>query len=84
MHGQDSPTDDHDNHDGPLAALGAAIRSVRPGQAITVGELAEAVGLTREQLLDLEAGRLDPTYERLVSIADQLGVRLSALLALER
>jgi transcriptional regulator with XRE-family HTH domain len=60
-----------------LALLGRAIQLEREEHGMTPAELAAAAGVKRRRLAALEAGRHDPTYDLLVSLAQGLGVRLS-------
>jgi transcriptional regulator with XRE-family HTH domain len=49
---------------------------------MTVDELAQATSTSRQRIDALETGRLDPTYELLLALADGLGTRPSAVVAL--
>lgn len=61
-----------------LVLLGQAIRQVREQRGLSTGELAASLGIERERLDALEAGRLDPAYDLLLALAEGLGVRPSA------
>ncbi len=61
-----------------LSALGLAIAEIRERGRVSAEQLAAAVGAEPAQILALEAGRLDPTYELLLALGDGLGVRASA------
>jgi transcriptional regulator with XRE-family HTH domain len=65
-----------------LAALGRAVRLMREQRGMSAEDLAEATGIGRQRIDALEAGRLDPTYELLLSLAQALGTRPSVLVAL--
>ena len=65
-----------------LLTLGRAIKLVRDQRGMSADELATSSGILRERIDALEAGRLDPTYELLVKIADGLGTQPSTLVTL--
>jgi len=65
-----------------LSRLGRAVRQTREQRGISPGELADAAGTTRQSIHELEAGRLDPTYELLLAVAEGLQAQPSALVAL--
>lgn len=65
-----------------LLILGRAVKLLREQRGISVDELADASGITRERIGALEAGQLDPTYELLLEIAGGLGAQPSALVIL--
>jgi transcriptional regulator with XRE-family HTH domain len=71
-----------DNKDPSLLALGSAVRHMREQKGISAEQLAQASGVSREHVDALEAGRLDPTYELLLEIADSLKEQPSALVIL--
>lgn len=62
-----------------LVALGQAVRRLRQQRSMSANELADASGIERLRIGTLEAGRLDPTYELLIALAEGLGVQPSAL-----
>jgi transcriptional regulator with XRE-family HTH domain len=62
-----------------LAAFGQVIRRVREERGMSTDKLAAVAGVEREQLDELEAGRLDPTYDMMLALAKGLGVGLSVL-----
>ncbi len=66
-------------HEQDLLALGQAVRWLRQQRCMGTEELAEAAGVKRQCISTLEAGRLDPTYDLLLAIAEGLGIGLSAL-----
>ncbi len=68
--------------DADLLVLGRAVRRMREQQGMSADELAGATGMGRERVDALESGRLDPTYELLLALADGLGTQPSALVIL--
>jgi transcriptional regulator with XRE-family HTH domain len=68
--------------DADLLVLGRAIRGMREQQDMSADELAVATGMNRRRIDALETGRLDPTYELLLALADGLGIQPSALVTL--
>jgi transcriptional regulator with XRE-family HTH domain len=69
----------HRDDEQELVLLGRAIRQLREQRGVSASELAAASGFERQQISAVEAGRLDPTYDLLIALADGLGVALSAL-----
>jgi transcriptional regulator with XRE-family HTH domain len=67
------------NQPAELLRLGGTVRRVREQQQLSIAELAIRTGVDTHRIKDLEAGRLDPTYDVLIALADGLGVWLSAL-----
>jgi transcriptional regulator with XRE-family HTH domain len=65
-----------------LSVLGRAIRLTREQRNLSTDELARAIAIPRENIEALESGRLDPTYELLVAIAEGLGTQPSTLVVL--
>jgi transcriptional regulator with XRE-family HTH domain len=63
-----------------LLVLGLAIGQLREQLGLSTSEVAAATGIERTRLQALEAGRLDPHYELLLTLADGLGVSPSALI----
>ena len=61
-----------------LLVLGRAIREIREQRDVTAEHLAAATDVELDQIEALEAGRVDPTYELLLALAEGLGVRASA------
>ncbi len=59
--------------------VGGKIRTYRKLRGITTGNLAEAVGFSREQLTRVEVGQLGTPFTRLAQIAGLLGVRVGDL-----
>lgn len=64
---------------GDLLVLGEAFGQVRAERGLSTGELAAATGIARTRIEALEAGRLNPDYELLLTLARALGVMPSAL-----
>lgn len=67
---------------GPDAALGAAVAQLRERAGIDRVGLAERAELEEQQVAEIEAGRLEPTWGDLRRIAYALEVPLSELLSL--
>jgi transcriptional regulator with XRE-family HTH domain len=61
-----------------LLVLGRAIGQIREERDVTVEDLAAASDVELAQIRALEAGRVDPTYELLLVLAEALGIRASA------
>jgi transcriptional regulator with XRE-family HTH domain len=59
------------------ASLGAAIRHYRKGAGLTQAQLAEALGLQRSYLSELEQGKETEQLTRVLRILRQLGVRMT-------
>lgn len=55
------------------------LRQLREAVPMTVQELAEAAGLSRQAVYDLEAGKRDPALSTLRVLAVALGVDLNTL-----
>jgi transcriptional regulator with XRE-family HTH domain len=62
-----------------LARFGETFRQVREQQRVSIAELAARTGIDAQRISDLEAGRLDPTYDVLIALACAMGVRVSVL-----
>src|SRR5277367_3057481 len=60
-----------------LLVLGRAIGQIREELDVTAEDLAAASDVELAQIRALEAGRVDPTYELLLALAEALGVRAS-------
>ncbi len=73
---------DSGHQDADLLVLGQAIRRMREQRDMSAGELADASTIDRERIDALETGRLDPTYELLLAVAEGLGTQPSALVTL--
>lgn len=70
------------HRDADLLILGRAVRRMREQSGMSADELADATGMSRQRVDALEAGRLDPTYELLLALAEGLGIQPSALVSL--
>jgi transcriptional regulator with XRE-family HTH domain len=70
------------HRDADLPVLGRAIRQMREQRGMSADELAGATSIGRERVDALETGRLDPTYELLLALAEGLGIQPSALVIL--
>lgn len=64
-----------------LAALGRAVRELRVREGVSLSALAACLGEDAETVSALEEGRLDPTYQSLLEIADCLGIQATELFA---
>jgi XRE family transcriptional regulator, aerobic/anaerobic benzoate catabolism transcriptional regulator len=60
--------------------LGKRIRRAREAKGMTQRALAERADITRKYVVDLEAGRYDPTVGVLRRLAKALGVPVTELL----
>jgi transcriptional regulator with XRE-family HTH domain len=63
-----------------LLVLGLAIGQVRERRGLSVGELSAVTGVVQTRIQALEAGQLDPDYDLLLTLAEGIGVRLSAFM----
>jgi transcriptional regulator with XRE-family HTH domain len=70
------------HRDADLTLLGRAVRRMREQRGMSVEELAGATGTHRKRVEALETGRLNPSYELLLALAEGLGVQPSALVTL--
>jgi transcriptional regulator with XRE-family HTH domain len=61
-----------------LRILGRAVAQIREEGGMSAEQLAGAAGVDLAQVRALEDGRVDPTYELLLVLAESLGVRASA------
>ncbi len=61
--------------------LGKRVQALRKQKGLTQEDLAEAVGLGRSYLAEIESGRRNPSLDSLKIIALGLDVSLSKLLA---
>lgn len=64
--------DDLEKDFGPLT-FGRLLRSHRLGEEMTQVQMAKALGLSKQNLNDLESGRVLPTLRRAVRIAKKIG-----------
>jgi transcriptional regulator with XRE-family HTH domain len=63
-----------------LASLiGARVRHERQSRRLTLDQLAEAAGVSRRMLVNVEQGAMNPSVGTLLKISDALGVGLPAL-----
>jgi transcriptional regulator with XRE-family HTH domain len=61
-----------------LAQLGAAIRTERQHASRTQLAIADAAGVQRQWLVQLENGRLpNPSVQKILAVVDVLGLRLA-------
>jgi transcriptional regulator with XRE-family HTH domain len=65
-----------------LSLLGRAVRQMREQRGMSPDRLADATGMTRQRIDAIETGRLDPSYDLLLALAEGLRVQPSALVAL--
>lgn len=65
-----------------VAAIGAVIRKQRESLKMTGKQLADAVGVSRNTIVNYEAGKTEPTSGDLVRLADALGCRIEDLLGI--
>ncbi|MFD7918265.1 helix-turn-helix domain-containing protein [Streptomyces sp. NPDC059740] len=63
------------------ALTGSRIRELRRERGLSLSELARRAGVGKATLSGLETGARNPTAETLYAVAGQLGVELTALLA---
>ncbi|MGG5259629.1 helix-turn-helix domain-containing protein [Phycicoccus avicenniae] len=63
-----------------LGRVGERIRVLRKGQGLTVQHLAEASGVSRRLLTQIEHGQANPSLVAVTRIARQLGVDFTSLL----
>lgn len=62
-----------------LAALSRNIRTLRSYKKLSQGDLAEKVGISRQHLSQIEAGRTSPSLEVTEAIAKHLKISVSSL-----
>lgn len=67
-----------------IRRIGRQIRLLREKSGRTLGQLAEAAGLSERAVRELEAGRTNPSLTTVVGIADALGVTLDELVTAAR
>jgi transcriptional regulator with XRE-family HTH domain len=65
-----------------LSLLGRAVRQTREQRGMSPDRLADASGMTRQRIDAIETGRLDPSYDLLLALAEGLRAQPSALVAL--
>jgi len=64
-----------------LMKLGARVREIRVSKGFTQTELAHQLGKDQQSIQRLEAGKVNPSYIYLLSIANGLEIPLSELIA---
>jgi len=57
--------------------LGDGVRALRRRRGLTQQQLAEAAGMSRQYLVGLEAGTVNPTWNVVARVAASLGVDVS-------
>src|SRR5215203_1677968 len=62
-------------------AIGVRIRQERQSRRWTLDQLAEAAGVSRRMVVNVEQGATNPSVGTLLRISDALGVGLPALVA---
>lgn len=62
--------------------LAIAVRELRVRRSLRQEEVQDKGGLSRAYLTGVESGRVSPSFDSLVRIADGLGVELSELIQL--
>lgn len=62
-------------------AIGQAVRWARRGADLTQTELGDALGLSRDTVIQIEAGRASLRTEHLIEVARLTGVATSTILA---
>jgi transcriptional regulator with XRE-family HTH domain len=70
------------HNDADLRGLARAVRRLREQLGMSVEALADATDMGRQRIDALEDGRLDPTYEQLLALAEGLDTQVSVLVAL--
>lgn len=60
-------------------AIGARVRQERGNREWTLDDLAEAAGISRRMVVNVEQGSVNPSVATLLSLSDALGVGLPAL-----
>jgi DNA-binding XRE family transcriptional regulator len=63
------------------SAIGSRVRQERQSRRWTLDQLAEAAGVSRRALVNVEQGTMNPSVGTLLRISDALGVGLPALVA---
>jgi transcriptional regulator with XRE-family HTH domain len=60
--------------------MGRALRKLRTAKGLSQAALAERVGLSREYINKIEAGKYDPPLSTINALAKALGVKVGRLL----
>lgn len=71
-----------DDHAALASAIGQKVRSERQTRGWTLDALAEAAGVSRRMLINVEQGAANPSVGTLLKISDALGIGLPALVEL--
>jgi transcriptional regulator with XRE-family HTH domain len=66
-----------------ISVLSEALRRLRGGARLTLKELSARSGIAASTLSKIENGQLSPTYEKIVLLADGLGVDVAELFGRE-
>lgn len=64
----------------PSSAFGQRLRSVREQAGMTQAQLAEAVQVHRPEIARLESGTVEPTWPKVLKLAEALGVTPDAFM----
>lgn len=68
---------------GEISVLSNALRKLRGGARLTLKDLSARSGIAASTLSKIENGQLSPTYEKIVLLADGLGVDVAELFGRE-
>ncbi len=60
------------------AAIGGRVKLERQSRSLTLGQLAEAAGVSRRMVINVEQGAVNPSVGTLLRISDALGIGLPA------
>ena len=60
--------------------IGPTIKDARLARGLTLAEVGNALGVTRQYVYSLESGRRNPGRKHLAKLAEVLGLQLSDLL----
>lgn len=63
-----------------ILSLGQSIREIRRKQDRSIEEVARQVGITKSHLSQIERGKVNPSVNKLWSLADALGIAVADLL----
>lgn len=70
----------HDRADSPALDLGRTARRLRETQNLTLADVAQRADISSAMLSRLETGRVSPSLETIVALAQALGVTASVLM----
>ncbi len=70
-----------DERNPDLLHLGEAIRRIREERGVAAAELAAATGVPLTRIAAVEDGCVDPGFELLLTLADGIGVGVSAFIS---